>query len=84
MLLHTPVLEKGVACKFDDPLTTPFKVKRQLSDVTYEIQDMENKISKVEHFDRPKRVTFKPRVHKLSEMELAHFSSSAEKDYLSD
>ena len=35
--LHTPVLEKGVAPKFHEPWTRPFKVKKQLSDVTYEI-----------------------------------------------
>ena len=46
MWLHTPVLEKGVAPKFHKPWTGPFKVKKQLSDVTYEIQDMANKTSK--------------------------------------
>ena len=64
--LHTPVLEKGVAPKFHEPWTGLFKVKKQLSDVTYEIQDMANKTSKVVHFDGLKRATVKPRVHKLS------------------
>ena len=67
--LHTPVLEKGVSPKFHEPWTKPFKVKKQLSDVTYEIQDRANKTSKVVHFDRMKRATVKPRMHKLSECE---------------
>ena len=82
--LHTPVLEKGVAPKFHEPWTGPFKVKKQLSDVTYEIEDMANKTSKVVHFDRLKRATVKPRIHKLSESELETSSSSAEEDDLSD
>ena len=61
--LHTPVLVKGVAPKFHEPWTGPFKVKKQLSDVTYKIQDMANKTSKVVHFDRLKRATVKPRMH---------------------
>ena len=55
--LHTPVLEKGVAFKFHEPCNKPFKVKKQLSDVTYEIQDMADKSSKVVHFDRLKSAT---------------------------
>ena len=55
--LHTPVLEKGVARNFHELWTGPFKVKKQLSDVTYEIQDMANKTSKVVHFYRVKRAT---------------------------
>ena len=82
--LHTPVLEKGVAAKFHEPWTRPFKVKKQLSDVIYEIQDMANKTSKVVNFDRLKRATVKPRVHKLSESELEPSSSSTEEDDLSD
>ena len=38
--LHTPELEKGVATKFHKPWTKLFNVKKQISDVTYEIQDM--------------------------------------------
>ena len=37
--LHTPVLEKGVAPKFHEPWTRLFKVKKQLSDVTFDIRD---------------------------------------------
>ena len=59
-------------------------MKKQLSDVTYEIQDMANKTSKVVHFDCLKRATVKPRVHKLSESELKPSSNSAEKKDLSD
>ena len=62
-----PVLEKGVASKFHKQWTGPFKVKKQLVDVTYEIQDMATNKSKVVHFDRLKRDTVKLRVHKLSE-----------------
>ena len=65
MWLHTPVLEKSVASKFHEPWTGPFKVKKQPSDVIYEIQDIANKTNKVVHFDRLKRATVKPRVHKL-------------------
>ena len=65
--LHTPILEKGVAYKFHEPWTRPYKVKKLLSNVTYEIHDMANKTSKVVHFDRLKRATVKPRMHKLSE-----------------
>ena len=82
--LHTPVLEKGVTLKFHEPWRGPFKVKKQLSDVTYEIQNMANKASKEVHFDCLKRATVKPHVHKLSESELVSSSSSAEKDDLSD
>ena len=84
MWLHTPVLEKNVAPKFHEQWTGPFKVKKQLSDVTYEIQGMANKTSKVVHFDRLKRATVKPRVYKLSESELEPSSSSAEEEDLSD
>ena len=49
--LHMPVLEKGVAPKFQEPWTGPVKVKKQLSAVTYEIQDMANKTSKAVYFD---------------------------------
>ena len=45
---------------------------------------MANKTSNVVHFDRMKRATVKPRVHKLSESELEASSCSAEKDNLSD
>ena len=55
--LRTPVLEKGVAPKFQEPWTGPFKVKKQLSDVTYKIQDMANMTSKVVHFDRLTRAS---------------------------
>ena len=82
--LHTSVLEKGVAPKFHEPWTGPFKVKKKLSDVTYEIQDMTNKTSKVVHFDRLKRATVKLRVHHLSESELEPSSSSAREEDLSD
>ena len=84
MWLLTPVLEKGVAPKFHEPWTGPFKVKKQLSDVTYEIQDIRNKTSKVVHFDRLKRAIVKPRVHKVSESELEPSSLSAEEEDLSD
>ena len=77
--IHTPVIEKGVAPKLNEPWTKPFKLKKQLSDVKYEIQDMANKTSKVVHFDLLKRATVKPRVHKLSESKLEPSSSSAEK-----
>ena len=56
----------------------------ELSNVTYEIQDMANNTSKVVHFDRLKRATVKPRLYKLSESELEPFSSIAEKEDLSD
>ena len=84
MWLHTPVLEKGVAPKFQEPWTGPLKVKKQLLDVKYEIQDMANKTSKVVHFDRLKQATVKPRVHKLSESKLELYSSNAEKEDLPD
>ena len=44
--LHTQALEKGVAPKFHEPLTGPLILTNQISEVTYEIQDMENKTSK--------------------------------------
>ena len=82
--LHTPILEKGVSPKFHELWTGPFKVKKQRSDVTYEIQNITNKTSKVVHFDRLKRATVNPRVHKLSESELEPSSSSAEEEDLSN
>ena len=59
-------------------------MNKQLSDVTYEIEDMANKISKVVHFDRLKRATVKPGIHKQSESELETSSSSDEDDDVSD
>ena len=84
MWLHTPIFEKGVAPKFHEPWTGPFKVNKQLSDVTYEIQDMANKTSKVVHFDRLKRATVKTPVHNMSESELEPSLSSAVEEDLSD
>lgn len=67
--LWSPVLQKGVAPKFHEPWTGPFKVVKRLSDVTYEIRDLARKTNKVVHFDRLKKSTVKASVHKPSESE---------------
>ena len=82
--LHTPVLKKGLAPKFHEPWTRPFKVKKQLSDVTYGIHNMANKTSKVMDFNSLKRATVKCRVHKLSVNELEPSSNKAKEEELSD
>ena len=74
--LWSPVAQKGVAPKFHEPWTGPFKVTKRLSDVTYEILDMARKSKKVVHFDRLKKSTVKPRTHLLSESEPEATSSS--------
>lgn len=68
--LWSPVLEKGVAPKFQEPWTGPFKVVKNIQDVNYEILDVANKTHKVVHFDRLKKATIKPKQDKLSESEL--------------
>ena len=73
--LHTLIIKNGVAYKFYETLTDLFKVKKQLSNVTYEIDDMANKKSKVVHFDCLILATVKHRVHKLSESELECFQA---------
>ena len=52
--------------------------------MTSEIGDIANKPSKVVHFNRLKRATVKPRVHKLFENRLETSSSSAKEADLSD
>ena len=68
--LWSPVIPKGVAPKFHEPWTGPFKVTKRLSDVTYKILDVKRKPTKIVHFDRLKKSTVKPRAHVLSESEL--------------
>ena len=48
---------KGVAPKFHEPWTGPYKVTKRLSDITYEIQDETKKKTKIVHFDRLKKAT---------------------------
>ena len=68
--LWSPVILKGVAPKFHEPWTAPFKVTKRLSDVTYEILNVGRKTKKIVHFDRLKKSTVKPRAHVLSKSEL--------------
>ena len=57
MWLWSSVPEKGVAPKFHEPWTGPYKVEKRISDVTYEISDAVKKTKKVVHFDRLKKAT---------------------------
>ena len=68
--LYSPVIPKGVAPKFHEPWTGPFKVTKRLSNVNYKILDVGRKAKKVVHFDRLKKSTVKPRGHVLSESEI--------------
>ena len=63
--LHTLVFEKGVAPKFHELLTGPFKVKKRLSNDILDLEHTKQE-SKVVLLDRLKRVTVnsvEPRVH---------------------
>ena len=51
------VPEKEVAHKFQEPLTRPFKIEKQISDVTYEISDAVITTKKIVHFDRLNKAT---------------------------
>ena len=53
--LWSPVVEKGVAPKFHEPWTGPYKVIKRLSDITYEIHDEAKNKTKIVHFDRLKK-----------------------------
>ena len=57
--LWSPAVKKGIAPKFYEPWTGPYKVTKRLSDVTYEILDVAQKSKKVVHFDRLKKATVK-------------------------
>ena len=58
--LWSPVVEKGVAPKFHEPWTGPYKVTKRLSDITYEIHDEAKNKTKIVHFDRLKKATLSP------------------------
>ena len=72
--LYRPVIEKGVAPKFHEPWTGPYKVTKRLSDITYEIQDEAKSKTKIVHLDRIKKATLKQ--VKLDEIEVPPSSES--------
>ena len=64
--LWSPAVKKGIAPKFHEPWTGPFKVTKRLSDVTYKMLDVDRKSKKVVHFDRLIKATVKLRSQKVS------------------
>ena len=82
--LWSPAVKTGIAPKFHEPWTGPYKVTKRLSDVTYEILDVARKSKKVVHFDGLKKATVKPRAHILSESEPEKESSSEAESYDSE
>ena len=77
--LYSPVVGKGVAPKFHEPWTGPYKVSKRLSDITYEVEDIQKKTTKVVHFDRLKHASIKPVEYQLSDIE-AKSESDADSD----
>ena len=58
--LWSPVVEKGVAPKFHEPWTGPYKVITRLSDITYDIHDEAKNKTKIVDFGRLKKATLSP------------------------
>ena len=58
--LWSPVPKKGVAPKFHEPWTGPYKISKRLSDVTYELLDVSKNIKKIVYFDHFKKATVDP------------------------
>ena len=53
--MYSPVPQKGILCKHYHPWTGPFKVVKEISDVTYRIQQQQGKrLQKIVYFDRLK------------------------------
>ena len=48
--LWNPALKTGVAQKFHEPWTGPYRVTKRLSDVTYEIFDAKRQTNKIVNF----------------------------------
>ena len=84
--LFNPAPQKGVAPKFLEQWTGPYKVTKRLSDVTYEIFDARRQTTKIVHFDRLKKSTVAPRpdIPKNSAKELSSSDSDSQEsgDYV--
>ena len=52
VLLHRPVLTPGLATKLQDRFTGPYRVTRRLSDVTYELVNLETTRPVITHVQR--------------------------------
>ena len=52
VLLHRPVLSPGIATKMQNKFTGPYRVARRLSDVTYELQNLDTHRPVLSHVQR--------------------------------
>ena len=59
--LWNPAPHKVVAPKFHEPWTSPYKVTKRLSDVTYKVFDARRQTTTIVHFDRLKKSSVAPR-----------------------